>query len=65
VEGWINEFTRHVTLSEPWCPFCRSAMKLRKGRVGLFWGCSRDSDGCKGQRNARPELLGDRKNMPV
>jgi Topoisomerase DNA binding C4 zinc finger len=34
----------------PLCPKCQSEMRLRNGRNGEFWGCSRFPD-CRGTRN--------------
>jgi len=64
LQSWIGEFTQHVILRDPTCPFCRSAMKLRKSRYGLMWGCV-SYPRCKGKRNARTELMGDKKYMPA
>lgn len=38
-----------TTSSTPTCPRCGSPMRLRSGRYGQFWGCSR-YPGCKGTR---------------
>lgn len=41
---------RTTTMSgNPTCPRCSSSMRLRSGRYGKFWGCSR-YPGCKGTR---------------
>jgi DNA-binding helix-hairpin-helix protein with protein kinase domain len=38
-----------TTSGTPTCPRCSSQMRLRSGRYGQFWGCSR-YPGCKGTR---------------
>jgi len=38
-----------TTSGTPACPRCSSPMRLRSGRYGQFWGCSR-YPGCKGTR---------------
>lgn len=38
-----------TTSGTPTCPRCSSPMRLRSGRNGQFWGCSR-YPGCKGTR---------------
>ena len=39
------------------CPVCGATMKIRRGKIGEFWGCS-NYPNCKGTRNIL--LLGER-----
>jgi len=38
--------------SSPTCPVCNSAMTLRSGSNGNFYGCTKYASGCKGTRAA-------------
>ena len=58
VASWSGGFAQSATITNPVCPYCRSAMVLRRGRQSgnQFWGCS-TYPGCRGKRNVRPELM--------
>jgi restriction system protein len=55
VTQWLPTFIQEVTIIDPLCPFCRSAMTLRRGSFGSFWGCS-TYPRCKGKREVRKHL---------
>ena len=38
------------SIKTQWCPKCRSEMKLRSGKYGMFWGCSKFPS-CRGVKN--------------
>jgi len=59
IRDWINDFAAVANVTDPDCPRCRKPMKLRRGATGrAFWGCSSYAKTrCRGQRNARTELV--------
>ena len=58
VESWSGAFREAAIVTAPRCPYCRSAMVMRRGRTSgnPFWGCS-TYPACTGKRNVRPELM--------
>jgi hypothetical protein len=55
-EKFTNETETAETRQEqlfnlPRCPLCNSLMRMKKGKYGEFWSCTRFPD-CKGTRNA-------------
>jgi hypothetical protein len=57
VRTWIDNFAAVAHVTDPNCPRCRKPMKLRRGVTGqAFWGCS-SFPRCRGQRDARTELV--------
>lgn len=59
IRDWIKDFMAVANVTDPDCPRCRKPMKLRRGPTGrAFWGCSSYAKTrCRGQRNARAELV--------
>jgi restriction system protein len=57
VRNWIDDFTAGARVTDPSCPRCRKSMKLKRGAMGrAFWSCS-VFPRCRGNRDARTELV--------
>jgi restriction system protein len=67
VASWIDDFAAKAQVTDPSCPFCRKAMKLRRGPTGsLFWGCSGfATHRCRGKRDVRAALVRARSYQSV
>ena len=48
-----------MSLEETLCPDCGSKMISRKGKYGIFWGCSK-FPACKGTRDSEGRSKADR-----
>ncbi|MFN2477016.1 MAG: restriction endonuclease [Chthoniobacterales bacterium] len=61
VSSWIDTFVGSSRIVDPACPRCEGAMKLKRGALGkLFWSCATFPH-CRGSRDGREPLLGDRR----
>jgi len=61
IKAWLPAFKAAARITTPTCPFCQTVMTLRQGKGNTsFWGCP-TYPRCRGKREARLELLSDRR----